>query len=690
MNARNRRRAVVLTGAIVSALWLAWFDVARATDLGARVYVNYGGIAGKINRRILGNNIVAYTRKYYRGLYRDKGAGVWDPQRNVPDPIFLQMAKDAGITVFRWPGGTNARYLDWKASVGPVQKRQGQRFGLPEFLRFCDAVGAEPVITLSANVSAADAEDLVEYLNVQVGSGNLNGGEDWAEVRKKDGSTSPWNVRWFEFGNESFHLNDLGADSYVANYLYIQGKMKKLDPDIRIGAVLEDSTNIDSGWNKTVIDSLATQADFFVIHPYVVKLGVKAAESINQKDVALAALSADYDMKKRLYAYREAIDQRAGGRSIPLAITEYNGLFVQDRPIPYRHTLLNALHNADNMRIFLEPALNIAFAAYWQFANSYWGMVQGGLKENEPVVKQPMQYVFELYNEFLGSDLLQGHVESPSYEFKGRIGISPRTGMPSERGHNTFVENVPKEWSRRLFLDGAQSQDDGIVRVEFYGKKPVDYYHAYKMIKVRPNTLYKVTAEVRAVGLSGGKVGIAVQDARGWKHDFFQPRNTPVTGTTNGWEKVSVYFRSPADCDRIMVLTRNSPHSNLKGVAEFSSVSVERIESNAGSVQKLQAVMSRADTGEIYVLLLNKSLDSHLDVEIELHGVQSSYKAIKAKYLGAESVFSMNVPGRGSSQEVVVRPISVVSRGNRKFFVRVPRHSLTGVAFAVSQSRAAQ
>ena len=49
--------------------------------------------------------------------------------------------------------------------------------------------------------NAQDAADLIEYLNAQVGT-NPNGGIDWAKVRADNGHPQPYNVRYFEIGNE--------------------------------------------------------------------------------------------------------------------------------------------------------------------------------------------------------------------------------------------------------------------------------------------------------------------------------------------------------------------------------------------------------------------------------------------------------------------------------------------------------
>jgi len=44
--------------------------------------------------------------------------------------------------------------------------------------------------------------------------------------------------------------------------------------------------------------------------------------------------------------------KQTSGKSVGLAITEFNGGFIQEKPVPYRHSLGNALVNADLLHLF--------------------------------------------------------------------------------------------------------------------------------------------------------------------------------------------------------------------------------------------------------------------------------------------------------------------------------------------------
>lgn len=645
----------------------------------ATISLNIDGDAvGPVNRYVFGNNIVAFTKKYYKGLYRDRGAGVWDPVRHAPVEGFVEAAKQAGTRMLRWPGGKNARYFEWKSAVGPLSSRQRQLFGLPEFLHFCKAVGADPVITLPATIVAKDAADLVEYLEGTVDEKNPNGGVDWARVRVADGQKEPWGTVWFELGNETFYTQ-MTPEEYVARYRDVQNAIRTISPRVRLGAVLEDSENVDSGWSDRVLRDLGSEIDFAVIHPYVVKLREAQAGEVGKDTVAAATMAADMDLAWRLGLYRDALDRHSPGRTIPLALTEFNGSFVQDKPVPYRHTMLNAIHVADALRLFLDPSYKIAFATFWQFSNSYWGIVRGGLRPDDPIVKQPIQHVFEIYNRYLGEQLLEMKIVGPAAKFSGTLGISPRVGTVALPHEANAHESIPAGWSRRLFLQGKQTEDDGIVRVVFDGESGTDYHHAYKNIEVEPNTLYHVTARVRTVNLRGGKIGIAVQDGRGWRHAFHQPRNTCLTGT-NDWTDVTVAYRSLPDGRKIQVLARSFSEEKgpITGTAEFGQVSLRKIRHSFGAVPEVVGVASRGSEGQLYMVLLNKSMSAEIKVTINIVGAKGPLDVGAADVLKARSPYSTNLHGSGR-EEARVAPINVTNAGNGSFVVSLPPASVAGI-----------
>jgi len=382
---------------------------------------------GAINKKVFGNNFLGYeheTKKAELGegySSSDFGEGLWDPRRKVLVQGVIDLAKKAGIASARFPGGCGTHLYNWKNTIG--QKRKHFLYGTDEFLKTCDEIKAEPILTLSYFIGdETDAADLVEYLNAPDNGSNPNGGVDWAKERSKNGHRQPYKIKYFEIGNEVYHGNHkeikkVTPEEYAYRYLKYYEKMKKIDPSIKIGVIL-DTTD----WNEKVLKIVKDKLDFGIVHIYPnggfkeTEIENNSPETIFKRALAEPSRHLKADFKKELQLLKEQ-----SGKKISLAVTEYNGGFAQERPVPYRHCLGTALLNAELLRIFMDPELNVLMANYWNFVNEYWGMIANRFDGTEKTLyneyyKRPNFYVLELYNEHFGDTLLLTKTESGYYK----------------------------------------------------------------------------------------------------------------------------------------------------------------------------------------------------------------------------------------------------------------------------------
>ncbi len=147
--------------------------------------------------------------------YGFNGYGSYDEVNKEMKPEFVSLYQEAGFGSIRYPGGTISNLFRWKESIGDERVNQihgfynnanqhgiAPNFGLDEVGSFADEMNSELVYVYGMGKgSAKDAADLIEYLNAEVGT-NPNGGIDWASVRAQNGHEEPYNVRYFEIGNE--------------------------------------------------------------------------------------------------------------------------------------------------------------------------------------------------------------------------------------------------------------------------------------------------------------------------------------------------------------------------------------------------------------------------------------------------------------------------------------------------------
>ena len=390
------------------------------------ITVYYNKEIGQVNKKVFGNNFVGYdTAPHNPGIphyygYADYGSGVWNPTRNESVKEVITLAKEAGLSVIRFPGGCGTHHYDWKESIG--KDRKHFFYGVDEFLKTVNEIGAEAVITISYFTGTEqDAADLVEYLNTP-----CDGKHPWADKRAENGYPDPYGVKYFEIGNEVWHGNhkdikDVLPEEYTSRYLRYYEAMKAVDPLVQIGVVLQTPN-----WNKRVLEIIKAKLDFGIIHTYPnpnvwgKELKRMLPDEVFSITLAVPILTDEPGFQATLKLLKEY-----SARDIPLAITEYNGFFLQDKPVPYRHSLGTALINAELLRIFMKPEYKIIMANYWQFSNGYWGMIKSENdfmlhKYEKPInyIKRPNYYVYELYNKHFGDILIDIEVKSGTYDIK--------------------------------------------------------------------------------------------------------------------------------------------------------------------------------------------------------------------------------------------------------------------------------
>ncbi len=437
----------------------------------ASIVVNASSDEGAVNRKVFGNNLLGFDPAIYKQnsrhhyAYSDYGAGIWDPEKHAPDIEVIQLAREAGITVLRFPGGCGAHNYNWKKAIG--SGREHNLFGIDEFIETSKAIGAEPVITISYFVgNEEDAADLVEYLNAPD-----DGRYKWAKERAKNGHKTPYGVKYFEFDNEAWHGNHLtyktlDPEEYAKKYLLYREKMKAVDPSIKLGVVLLNIGYKKKGWDRTVVNIVKDKGDFFITHSYPPHFSNKKLhEKVDMK--SLFELSLAYPViedQEEFDEIKELINKVSPKDKNNIAVTEFNGYFVQNDPVPYRHSLGNALINAELIKSFMDPKNNILMANYWNFCNEYWGMVSNGFKGEakdlyKPYFKRPNYYVFEMYAKHFGDILIKSDVQCDFYYVRGsKIPyLSVNTSKTSD-GNTIFLmvinKNINKVENSAIELTG--------------------------------------------------------------------------------------------------------------------------------------------------------------------------------------------------------------------------------------------
>jgi len=193
-------------------------------------------------------------------------------------PDLLKAVAELKPPIIRWPGGCFASPYRWKGGIGPQHKRkvyprqiwddlEVNAYGTDEFIMMCKKMGAEPLIVVNIGTRnwngdvdqeefLQDVLDWIEYCNGPATS-------KWGKVRAENGHSEPYNVKYWEIDNETWHM---GADNYVEAVKKFAPAMRKKDPTIKLAAC--GSGGFNHRWNRQIIDGCAELIDYLSIHHY--------------------------------------------------------------------------------------------------------------------------------------------------------------------------------------------------------------------------------------------------------------------------------------------------------------------------------------------------------------------------------------------------------------------------------------
>jgi alpha-N-arabinofuranosidase len=193
-------------------------------------------------------------------------------------PDLFKAVEEIKPPIIRWPGGCFASPYRWKDGIGPQEKRgiyprqiwddlEVNAYGTDEFIKMCKRIGAEPLIVVNIGTEnwnedpdpeefMQDVLDWIEYCN---GSTKTK----WGKIRAKNGNRKPYNVKYWEIDNETWHM---GVEDYIKAIKKFAPAMKKKDPTIKLAAC--GSGGFDLEWNHKIIEECANLIDYLSIHHY--------------------------------------------------------------------------------------------------------------------------------------------------------------------------------------------------------------------------------------------------------------------------------------------------------------------------------------------------------------------------------------------------------------------------------------
>lgn len=227
----------------------------------------------RIDPRIYGSFIEHLGRAVYGGIY-EPGHPAADSQGFRKDVI--DMVKDAGVSVVRYPGGNFVSGFNWEDSVGPNRPKrldlawfttETNEVGMHEFCDWCTKSGTAPMYSINLGTRGPEqARDVVEYANHPSGT-------RLSDMRIANGKKDPLNIKLWCLGNEMDGPWQMGMKT-AYEYGRIANEsakmMKWVDPSIELVACGSSGSEIATfgDWELTMLNECYDNVDYVSLHRY--------------------------------------------------------------------------------------------------------------------------------------------------------------------------------------------------------------------------------------------------------------------------------------------------------------------------------------------------------------------------------------------------------------------------------------
>jgi hypothetical protein len=272
---------------------------------------------------------------------------------------------------------------------------------------FCKETRSEPIVTV--NYAAARYWDVDRAADLAA---------RWVRWFNVDGRLK---VRYWEIGNEVYgsweeghkmpNRPDVTGESYGRDFLVIAKAMKKVDPEILVGAVAVEEDNGDewSGyrwWMRDMLPVVGESADFLIHHNYFVWPfdGDKFVNPTNEKlfeNVAkIAKAKSDIDAMVKKYSRRTT--------PLPVMMTEFH---VANASPPQTIQLIAGLFTAEALGEMIQAGY--LGSNIWDWKNGIdakLGGDHGTLAHGDSTVPdgtpRPTYYAYALYDRAFGDQML--------------------------------------------------------------------------------------------------------------------------------------------------------------------------------------------------------------------------------------------------------------------------------------------
>lgn len=440
---------------------------------------------GTVNPNLYGAFIEHLGRAVYTGIYEP---GHESADENGFREDVIEVIKDANVPMIRYPGGNFVSNYNWKDGIGPKEDRPNRlefawasvetnEFGIDEFCRWAKKAGVEPMIAVNLGTGTIkEAAELVEYCNHP-------GGTYWSDLRIKNGSKEPYNIKYWCLGNEmegTWQAGHLSPEDYAKKAREAAKMMKWVDSEIKlvVAGSSYEALPVYLEWDRIVLEELYSYVDYLSTHNYSMNSGQGTTnflasykqldnhiqDSVKAIDFVKALNKEEKDIQICLDEWNvwnfqdipavTKIDDLAGKTEI--AVDSAEKWEIAPSILEEEYSLLDALTVGGLAITLMKNADRVEIASLAQLINVIAPITT---KEDGGILKQTTYYPYQMVSNLGRGTVLKESVTGATY--KSEFGETPL--VEAAAVYNKEADEL------RVFALNCNQENDTEFELEFNG-----------------------------------------------------------------------------------------------------------------------------------------------------------------------------------------------------------------------------
>lgn len=407
------------------------FSFARVLVAQNVVSIAAGKARDTINRNIYGHFAEHLGHCIYGGFYVGEG-NTKIPSKNGIRLDIVEALKKLKAPVLRWPGGCYADHYHWQDGIGPKAKRkhtenvswgnvrENNAFGTNEFLDMCEWMGADAYLAMNVGGGTVrEAEEWVQYVN------HANGSSSLTDLRRQNGRATPWNVKYWGIGNESWDCGGhMTVDYYINLYKQYATLITSYNNTEGLFRIAVGPGTPDFAWTEALMRDIPRKLiEGISIHHYsVINWSNKGSATGFTEEEYFKTMEQAFKMEPMVTGNSVVMDKYDPQKKVALVVDEWGGWYETEpgthKDFLYQqNTMRDAMIAGITLNIFNNHCDRVRMANLAQCVNVLQAVI---LTKEEKMILTPTYHVMEMYNVHQDALMLPLTVTGNDYSLGGK------------------------------------------------------------------------------------------------------------------------------------------------------------------------------------------------------------------------------------------------------------------------------